>query len=231
VSEYGDEPTWFRPIPGDPRPILDEIERLSLIKERLWAVADDLMVLDVDWSGPSYEHFIQFKTDQSRQWRYAGDLHGDTASALSQYHTALIELQRQADEIVRSASHGADPTRATAAWADVERLRQQLHGLGSDIARSIQDCASVLATFQALPQLGSNGPQLAPAVPDTVAEPPPAPAARPVELPQWTPSTGSIYLDPRLASTDPAGFERNVRVLVAEIIVGTHYFVPDQPPN
>jgi hypothetical protein len=231
VSEYGDEPTWFRPIPGDPRPILDEIERLSLIKERLWIVADDLMALDVDWSGPSYEHFVQFKADQSRQWRYAGDLHGDAASALSQYHIALVELQRQADEIVRSANHGADPTRATAAWANVERLRQQLHGLGSDVARSIQDCASVLATFQALPQLGSNEPQMAAAVRDPVAEPLPAPAAPPVELPRSIPPAGSIYLDPRLASTDPAGFERNVRVLVAEIIVGTHYIIRDQPPN
>jgi len=232
VNEHGDGATWRCPIPGDANAIHDEIERLNLLKERLWAAADDLRGLDVRWTGQAHDQFVEYKDTLTRQWRHAGDLHEEAALALARYHVALVEVRRRADELVRQADYGADPVRAPNAWTDIERLREQLRRLGIEAAQAIQGSSADLATIEAGARTGDvASDRRKPVVAVAIApQPPPIRPPRPIPTARGqSEQPGSVDTDPGLAATDPAAFERNMRVLATEILIGRHYVIT--PPQ
>lgn len=228
MTGQADGPTWHRPIPGDVRPIYDEVERLNALKEALWAAADELKRRSIKWSGSSYDRFLETRAALANQYRAAGDLHYDAAEALAQYHVELTDLRRYADELARQADHGADSVHAPTAWGDIQRLWHQLQQQGDKAALVIRECATALASLHAV--TGENvveyvlPPQtIIAAAPTPPPEPAPAPTLLPAALAE---PLGALQLDPSLATTDPTKLERNVQVLAAEILIGTHHVVP-----
>lgn len=226
VSKDGGEASWHRPIPGNAEAIFSEIERLDSLKEMTWTTAEALRRLDPAWAGQAHDRFIEFRDALVRQWQKASDLHDDAAQALRRYHTALVEMQRKADELVRQADYGADPAHAPAAWTDIIRLRDQLHQLGVEAAYAIEACARALARIEAVSVQGrANVHNGRPEHIGTTSTPLSAPQQQ-TSTP-WQPvAPEAINLDPWMAVTDPVAFKRNVHVLAAEVLVGEHYVMP-----
>jgi hypothetical protein len=228
MNENWDDASWHRPLPGNANAISSEVERFTLLGERLRAAADDLNGVSARWAGHAHERFVDVRTAVAGQWRHAGDLCDRAARALAQYHRALLELRRLADERARQADYGSDLVGAPAAWADIERLREQLRQQGAEAAQVIRDCAQALAAFTTTfvtSRVDDQRPQ--PSVATAAGPlPQPDPAPRHAVGPQQRgEQPGSIDPDPSLAAADPATFERTVRVLAAEILVGQHFVI------
>lgn len=218
-------------IPGEPDPIDAEIRRLGLLRDRLWAAANDVDRLTPLWAGRSQEGFAEFQDSLARRWREAGDLHHEARTALERYRDVRLDLERRVDEIARRAAHGADPVIGPAAMDDIARLRKQLDRLAAQTAAIVDRCAEALASLHATtatpPQpdrvsvpTAPTAPMAAAPVPADPVEPPQPQASRPPDVP------GAIDLDQTLTSGRLDDIDRDVRVLAVEILLGTHHVMP-----
>ena len=221
MSDPSDVRSWHRPIPGDTQPIGAEIQRLTLLRDRWWAVADLLNGLDVQWIGESGEAFACSKSRIVGHWRTAGDLYDRAVQALVRYHEARLDLQGRASEIARSVAHGNDPVNAAAAWDDIQRLNAQFQTLAHEAGREISQCAMTLEGFRRT--LGPSSPATAstPGQQSGIGRSWPVPA-EPTPFEPARTELGAIDLDDVLSRGDRGQIEQNVRVLAAEILVGVH---------
>lgn len=231
MSDSSGAPSWHRPIPGDPQPIDAEIQRLTLLRDRWWAVADLLNRLNVQWIGESGEAFVCSKSRLVSHWRTAGDLYDRAVRALVRYHEARLDLQRRALEIALSAGHGNDPVNAAAAWDDIQRLNAQSQALAHEASSEISQCAITLEGFRRT--IGQSSPATAstPGQQSGIGRPWPVPvepvpaepaSSKPASSKPAQTEPGAIDLDDVLGRGDRVQIEQNVRVLAAEILVGVH---------
>lgn len=164
------------PIPGNPRAIQGEIERLRVLRDRAAAAVELLRGLLIEsWSGRAAGRFTDFRAELARQWGIVRDDHDAAVGALSAYHVQLVNTRVLATDAVAEARVDGDWARAA---ERVAALRAALDDTGARAAQALREAARSLRGLSAL--LSPATPEVAPAA---AAAPLPLPEPRPVAVP------------------------------------------------
>jgi hypothetical protein len=168
-----DDPSFDRhnPIPGNPRAIRGEIDRVLHLRDDCRAGAARVRRLRPDsWRGHAADEFESFLPRLARPWADAEDEYDRWARALADYHDVLVTAQTLAHDVVRRAGKDGNWARA---HAEIERLRAQCRAAAGKAANVVTEAARGL-------QLLSR-PFAAPAQEQLSAQIQPAAVARPPE--------------------------------------------------